>query len=80
MIDYVRLVPGQWTVLPGTRLAVCAVHAGDVVVRRWDGVWDLSRANVLLLVRKVDGDGRPLTWPWPITPLPLRAATEAVRA
>lgn len=67
-----RLRAGRWTLLPGTCIEVCAVDADGSVEQRWDGVWDLSKSQVLLLIRKVDAQGRPLTWPWPIAPMPKR--------
>jgi hypothetical protein len=65
------LVPGQWTRLPDTPVEVYSLRA-HVVYRRDDGMWDLGTVPSLLLVRVVYRHSGRRSWPWPITPLPLR--------
>lgn len=59
----------RWTLLPGSMIEVCSPDRDVLLYQRDDGVWDLSAASTLLLVRKAN---RPSAV-WPITPLPIRS-------
>lgn len=71
-VDTVRLLDlptDRWTLLPGSVIEVCSPDREVLLYQRDDGVWDLSTASTLLLVRKVNRPGAV----WPITPLPIRS-------
>lgn len=76
----VLLVPDEWVHLPGTRIEALILRGrGFLLASNPDGTWDLSTVPGMVLARVVYRDGRR-SWPWPVTPLPLRRPVPPDRA
>lgn len=76
----VLLVPDEWVHLPGTHIEALILRGRSfLLASNPDGTWDLSTVPGMVLARVVYRDGRR-SWPWPVTPLPLRRPVPSDRA
>jgi len=71
-MSVVLLAPDEWVRLPGTHIEALILHGRSFLLSsNPDGTWDLSTVPGMVLTRVIYRDGRR-SWPWPVTPLPLR--------